>query len=123
MSELFRRDDFQNVRFFFTVLLIGGEPDMAIYVLGTNDPGNVFHIPPAGDAFIAVVRAVPYLERHKPCGPQEGTEHNLFALRVTFLDVRPVAGVTEGVAAARRPTLPDRTHIYFLTGSWPELQS
>jgi len=41
---------------------------VTIHVLGTNDPGDVFHIPLAMEALIGVVRAVPHLERYEPRG-------------------------------------------------------
>jgi hypothetical protein len=86
------------------------ESDLAIHVLGANDPSDFFHVGLAGHAFVVVVGAVADLEWHRVRLAEEGAQDDLFALRESALDVCPVARVAQRLAGLRFSVSNENTH-------------
>src|ERR1700751_2631108 len=101
LTPLVGRHDFDIAFFSFTLFLLS-KTHCTIHIFSPNDPGNVFHVPLAGNSFVVIVSTLTNLERDQSCVPQERTQHDLFTFGKSALDVRPVAGIAKRLAALRR---------------------
>jgi hypothetical protein len=88
------------------------ESDLAIHILGANNPRDVFHVFPGWNSFVLIVSALAHFEGHKSRWPQESTEDDFFALREATLDVRPVARVAQRLGCLRLSASNDDTHTF-----------